>query len=481
MEKQLGFELNQQNELLETLVKKEAELKKLKKDQKTIAKNIKHIEQSRTWKYVAPIWRLTQVPSKLTPIFLSSKYKQLEIQNKQLLQENKTLQHELTAAQVKVNDDLNDAESIKLTLDKINSGQLQKSVKRAKEEGNIIDCLNSLIQSKRSYDAKYNSALKYAARLFKKEKQDVQNFIYTKVLSGFTVEDIPEFIVRAAKENEIALSQTSSFIASLGMRSRRRQFGEVLPEWVLEHKVDAYQFVDRLDIKRPWVTDNRYNYTNIPEREGMVIKPIEGAGSRGVYLVFSKDRIFDVKRSRTHNGWEALTKSMEEDLHLGWVADDEWMMEELIYGNEEAKLPPRDMKFYCFYGKVALILEVQRYPQLKYCWWTHDGKRVRTGKYEDELFKGEGFTEEELQQAVAISSEIPAPFIRIDFLTTDQGMVFGEFTPKPGNYDEFDKQTDQWLGEQFLEAEGRLIYDLLNGKKFNHYHQLLSPKRELTN
>ena len=47
--------------------------------------------------------------------------------------------------------------------------------------------------------------------------------------------------------------------------------------------------------------------------------------------------------------------------------------------------------------------------------------------------------------------------------------MFGEFTPKPGNYDEFDKETDQWMGDFFLEAEARLTYDLINQEAFTTY------------
>lgn len=49
----------------------------------------------------------------------------------------------------------------------------------------------------------------------------------------------------------------------------------------------------------------------------------------------------------------------------------------------------RDLKFYGFYGKVALILEIVRFPERKYCWWTAHGERVRTGKYDKKLFEGE--------------------------------------------------------------------------------------------
>src|SRR5699024_12747322 len=66
------------------------------------------------------------------------------------------------------------------------------------------------------------------------------------------------------------------------------------------------------------------------------------------------------------------------------------------------------------------------------CWWTACGERIRTGKYGDDLFVGEGVTGEEGEMAAALSAKIPAPFIRIDFLRSDNGLVFGEFTSKPG-------------------------------------------------
>ena len=119
-------------------------------------------------------------------------------------------------------------------------------------------------------------------------------------------------------------------------------------------------------------------------------------------------------------------------------------------------------------------MEISRYPELKYCWWTVNGERVRTGKYNNDLFKGKGCTEEEIELANQISLTIPAPFIRIDFLRSNNGLVFGEFTPKPGNYDEFDEATDKWLGDYFMEAEGRLLQDLLNGKKFSYFDEMIN-------
>src|SRR5699024_9176705 len=140
--------------------------------------------------------------------------------------------------------------------------------------------------------------------------------------------------------------------------------------------------------------------------------------------------------------------------------------------------PARYLNFYSLYGKVGLILEIVRDPEIRHTWWTRDGKRIGTGKYDATLFAGQGVTESEIEQVERLSNAIPAPFMRIDFLQSESGLVFGEFTPKPGNYDDFDKATDAWLGDYFVQAEGRLINDLLNGKKFTEYKQFIEVIEE---
>ena len=168
---------------------------------------------------------------------------------------------------------------------------------------------------------------------------------------------------------------------------------------------------------------------------------------------------------------------MAKDLATGWVAENNWLAEELVVEDFEKKIPARDLKFYSFYGKVGLILEITRYPELRQCWWTRDGKRIRTGKYEEQLFKGDGVTEEEIAFIEQLSKKIPAPFVRIDFLKSEEGLIFGEFTAKPGNYDYFNEQIDRQLGDYYLEAEINLTNDLFSNKQFNEFNQFLRSQQ----
>src|SRR5699024_10295225 len=134
--------------------------------------------------------------------------------------------------------------------------------------------------------------------------------------------------------------------------------------------------------------------------------------------------------------------------------------------------PARDLKFYMFYGKVGVVLEIIRDPEVRHCWWNGNGERIFTGKYEESLFHGKGITPEEISMIESLSEEIPAPFVRIDFLTLEKGIVFGEFTPKPGDYDDFNIETDLLLGDYYLDAQARLEADLLQGKQFTAFKRL---------
>src|SRR5690625_5347197 len=154
-------------------------------------------------------------------------------------------------------------------------------------------------------------------------KIDQKNLVYTKILAALKTEDIPEFMVRAGLvEDGIPLQQVASFRASLSMRVRQKQLIDPLPEYMLENKRDAYQFVDQLGVRKPEVAAEEYRVIDIPKQERVVIKPSDGAGTRRVYLVYKVNDIIDIKRSKQLDGWAALLASMEADLASGWVEED---------------------------------------------------------------------------------------------------------------------------------------------------------------
>ncbi len=130
-------------------------------------------------------------------------------------------------------------------------------------------------------------------------------------------------------------------------------------------------------------------------------------------------------------------------------------------------------KFYCFYGEVGLILESDRIPKLKRCWYDADLNMVNTGKYVSTASRaGKDGLKELLELAKSISLEIPAPFVRIDFLKQGDDVYLGEFTPAPGGFHRFNHTWDTNLGEMYHKAMTRLSCDVSMGKVFSKYQSL---------
>lgn len=447
-------------EFIEELIKREAEANKLEAEIQDYEKKIKQMKNSNSWRKTRKVRK-----------FISSKSER-EAYIKELELQTDMLETELHQVKEKLR-------MLEFSNRKIDYQTIWRMAQEKKQDGPLIEYLDRMIKAKELRDINYQQFLQAVARLFINENPLYKKTVYEKILTGLNQEAIPEFMVRAALSDEkVTLHQAASFRGSLTARMRKLQLTGSLPEMVLDDKKIAYKFMKMLHIRSPRIDEKVYKLNEIEERENIVIKPVDGAGARGVYLVYQNDDIIDVREAKSVPNFTVLRRNMERDLETGRVDTDAWLVEELITEDAKAHIPARDVKFYCFYGKVGIILEIVRYPELKYCWWTATGERISTGKYQYSSFKGKGVTEEEIKMAEEISREIPAPFIRIDFLRGEETLVFGELTPKPGNYDEFDTLTDKWLGDFYLEAEARLEQDLLSGKEFHYYKRLLENLNE---
>ena len=277
------------------------------------------------------------------------------------------------------------------------------------------------------------------------------------------------------------LSGIASFRALIALRSRKRWLArreKRLDEWRLNNKRRAHLFMDRLDVRRPWISNKTFPMDKLKVRPGQTIKPATGNLGRGVYLVFAKDRIFHARHTRMLKSLTAMRRSMARELKTRRVPRDEWYLEELICGPQGMMEPAPDVKFYCFYGRVGLAREISRHPEKLDQAWSREGEPIDSGLEFDpeKRFKGYGVSEDEFQLAERISAAIPAPFIRIDFLRSADGLVFGEFTPRPGSFARFLREVDRHLGDLFLEAEARLHQDLLDGKSFRTFIEHVAPE-----
>src|SRR5699024_8655589 len=151
----------------------------------------------------------------------------------------------------------------------------------------------------------------------------------------------------------------------------------------------------------------------------------------------------------------------------GSILKDEWMIEELILSDPNSTVPQSDLKFYCFYGVVVLILETNRFNKIV-CFWDPDMNIIYLHSSK-KFYVFIGFNKEYIDIVSEASLKIPTPYIRLDMLNGHDGLVFGEATHRPGAYHLFNDEYDQKLGEAYRRAEERLTRDLLKGKKFDEF------------
>ncbi len=298
--------------------------------------------------------------------------------------------------------------------------------------------------------------------------------VTTEILSELPARYWPDSIKKSSSKFSGAVSYAScSFTAELWSSrssSRSSKADSFRPDTLLNRKDLGSSFARMCGIQTPQVYGINLKFLNIAYRNNIVIKPTDGAGSNGVFLVYSSTKIYDVKNKVFYSSWAELECVVE--LYLTKTGrPDSWIVEDFIRLEDGGA--PNDLKFYCFYGKAPLALEVVRSNKgTKYCWWNRRLNVVNTGKYSNFLFRPSPFDSDFFNVADELSLKIPLPFIRIDFFKLESEMVFGEFTPQPGNFHMFDTKTDTWLGKEYAEARGRLISDLYRGKDFAEFESL---------
>ncbi|WP_147803691.1 ATP-grasp fold amidoligase family protein [Alkalicoccus halolimnae] len=351
---------------------------------------------------------------------------------------------------------------------------LRETVRTARREGTLFELAADIAAKKQQTGYYCREAMLEALKQASAEGETAEDRMRRLLMPAFTTSELPERFVRGIEHRAVpSLESLASFRGQLTSRVRRRQKGHQLPEWELDDKQVSRQFASEIGLRVPEVIEKNAPLAALPLEAGTVVKPAAGAGGRGVYILRSETDILNAKTSEVLTSTAELKEIMQKDLQHGRVAEDRWNVEKLYYADEDTGEPARDIKCYTFYGKTALILEITRSPETAYCWWTPDGERVDTGKYTGSLMEGKGILREELDAAARLGAALPAPFCRFDLLRTTEGLVFGECTPKPGNYDQFNETIDIALGEAFLDAEERLFQDLVNGASYPYWRNLL--------
>lgn len=281
-------------------------------------------------------------------------------------------------------------------------------------------------------------------------------------------------VLRRIERRGLSMPRGISFRAKMLEMSEARKLGVLRPTWALDAKNRAYSLLDELEVRRPHSDSRQYTFDKLPREIPGVIKATKSTGARGCYLIFSESKIVHVRDHETFDSMEAFEEHARTLMNPGKKSTaqplpDQWMVEELVIEDSASGTAARNLKFYAFYGEIVLMQESRREPDLEVAFWTADNEPTKTGRYEDLAFEGVGVTPEHLETVSRISQAIPHPFMRIDMLNGEDGIVFGEFTPRPGNFDEFNDYWDRAMGEAWIRAESRILEDALRGKSFDGY------------
>lgn len=320
---------------------------------------------------------------------------------------------------------------------------------------------------------------KVGHRLFRRLQSDGRKNLLRKLIKIFNAYDTHNHFLKFGTDNA---SHAASFRVAITQRTRRmKKLGRhTCPEWMLWNKPEGTRFARKLGLRHAIQLD-LVTHKALSFRPGIVVKPKDGSFSYGVYLVFSEDRIGDVKRNAFFSGYDELHRRIIEDLNENRVRKDCWIVEELFENCAYPTGVAPDWKFYVFYGQIMQIGFIQRFPKQEEIWFDEKGQKVDRG-YESDTFTLNipKIDADLLKTARDISLQIPAPFIRIDLLETDMGPVFGEFTAKPGVWHMFGRKLDMAFGDAFIAAEVRLQADLLAGKDFETWKAFAadSPYRD---
>ncbi|WP_317492668.1 ATP-grasp fold amidoligase family protein [Haloechinothrix sp. LS1_15] len=330
--------------------------------------------------------------------------------------------------------------------------------------------VEAIERAKESLDALITTGLKQNLhRAAMRDRGDEHHQRVAEILEHAEPHHVTHMMARELERYRIPLRSGVSFHAQMIEQSQAKELRAFRPGWLLDDKLSAYRFADELGLRRPYCDQTVYHFEDIEVRHPIAIKPVRSTGAQGVYLVFSTDRIVHMRDNKEFSSWDEMAE------HATWLMSDRsrrtlpdrWMVEELVIEDSESMRPAADLKFYAFYGEILLIQESRRESGFAVRYWNPQGEPVSTGRHEDKpLADAVGPTAQQLETAAAISTQIPTPFMRIDMLRGENELVYGEFTPRPGYFDEYSAHWDRAFGEAWVKAEGRIIADVLAGKDF---------------
>lgn len=298
---------------------------------------------------------------------------------------------------------------------------------------------------------------------------------YLKVL--FDMHSIDEFCWEQFADiykYRFPIMQAAPLTQQYVRRRRMKQIGNVPDRWLPYSKEAGLLFADMANVRHA-KTEFNIPIEKIKPRKDIVIKPMVSRGSIGAYLITDLDHILVPKDQILLKSWDEMLDHAKK-LFDKKIIENTYMIQEFIYADALTKMPAHDLKFYTFYGEIGCVNEICRDPGLGYWWYTPEGKPINIGINNPPEVSPIGFKPEYLKIVQELSSKIPCPHMRIDFLVGEDGIYFSEFCSQTGSEVErilevVSPSWDRSMGNMYLKAEMRIINDLLAGKRFDEINE----------
>lgn len=298
---------------------------------------------------------------------------------------------------------------------------------------------------------------------------DVRDERLKRLYSTLSTKDIRESFVGDGSRYDIGVSFRSSMANMMRTKKRLRGAGYFIAGGANSKELDR-KFGERLGVPTPSELAVNVKTQDVVIQPCTIVKPMKGAGSRGVFYVQEDGALRSVKTRRLYGSLQQAQGEYETLIKPG--KSMEWMIEEAIVGPDGDLA--RDMKAYMFYGEAVVFREILRKGggTQGNRFANYDGAGSSIGfRPRDIELEGRGVPEAVRLYAEKISLSVPTAFLRVDMLVGADECYLGEITPHPGGtyagdlYDDLDRV----MGVKFHEAESRLFIDMFEGKSFKDY------------
>lgn len=291
------------------------------------------------------------------------------------------------------------------------------------------------------------------------------------LLSVSSFQDVLPSTLRALQHLNISTGRYARFSTQIVGAHDRHLSGYREPSWYVDNKIIAHKLASSVGLKVPNTDFIPRRWDDLTFSPGTVIKPAHGAASLGVYAIRPDRTVIALQDGAYLPSLSALRTHAEDSLRRRGrsLTSESWLVEEMISTEYQGKQPARNAKVFTFYGHAVLLRQTERTDALRMAHWDSEGLEVTPLTKHTENLVGAEFPQCVAEKAIALSLEVPTPFMRIDFLEGPDGPVFGEITPWPGTFHAFTDDWDLKLGQAWFQAEDRLKQDLLFGKRFSSF------------